>query len=1041
MKEGPADMSNDKKNNDEEEESSSSDDDSESSNTSSSDSSDSSDEDGSDSEKKKNQPEDKPSSEIVTTKEDEDDSDTNETTRLTPKQEYLKLKEKRTNLFKRALQLRDELKALPSTDMEAKKRLLKEIKNMRERCLVVQTRITNIKARLSHSPTPERPIATATTVPEQIVSKELINEEKRITSALTQPFSSQHSSGTQHRKPAHHHVHPSRRPQHRQRPKTPVSSSPSSRSRSHSTSPSRERSTSEKANTSIKSKPYRDLDEPGDDINFDDFDQFGVGGIQTSALRSRGLKAAAKPSQQRSTTSYLDLTDNSPSNIRSPTHSSSNLSRLSLRDRAIIDSSVPHERDPTTLIKQTASTNHESFNEQRTSTNSFANIKFPYPVINDNRDLDRINRILKDRLRQLEQKCNHLLFEQTNSANSNEQENIQQQIKRLQKQIEYVNGRIKIEKLKRTKCKTQREKEQAKKKMQFLIKDVHKLHSFMKTENRNFLKENSTTSHNNSFEHTQHFEEENNDIDVENEEVEEEQLSPKDLLRVTGKKTIFNSDSEGETDSEDKQKHQDEVMQQPQVPVWPSQSDTRTVPNTQVSDPDFAQLQPPLVTPSSFGRFDFSVPPPPMGTPMPSTLNTIKSRVTDLLNAGPTTKMQIDNKKTTNTGATTMNTRTNRKRRKKKKHNKKTNSADTTAATKDSVLDRNDDLKRQIAMQLQQSFLNNSLMESNPILKALTFEAQKKLGININANDKTEGMQNLNVETEQMDYDDGNINPSSSSTIPSMFPFNMLNFPPTNNNPLMNRYPSNNQSSSTPPNLADILLTLNGNSNLSAQQQQSSNMAFFQKLFDGAQPAQQTTPLIAPISKSISSFFEQFTTQSPTIPPTLSSTSPEKNLIQARKILNSLTHNDINELLKLSGDEHDDDYDSDDNNLSIDGGDMNNFTRGLSEEDDSWIDIENWMANENKIKQEQQQQARSQDETIKNIEKQHNKIQTLKNTTLTLTLPSLNRFTHLGKPTRRIERTFPSFSTQKKQTENNVSFISPIVPTSSVSLSMILYGC
>ncbi|CAF1454937.1 unnamed protein product, partial [Didymodactylos carnosus] len=116
-----------------------------------------------------------------------------------------------------------------------------------------------------------------------------------------------------------------------------------------------------------------------------------------------------------------------------------------------------------------------------------------------------------------------------------------------------------------------------------------------------------------------------------------------------------------------------------------------------------------------------------------------------------------------------------------------------------------------------------------------------------------------------MDYDGGRTNPSSSSTIPSLFPFNMLNFPPTNNNPLINRYPSNNQSSSTPPNLADLLFTLNGNSNLSSQQQQS-----------------------------------------------------------------------------------------DDNNLSINSGDMNNFTSGLSEEDDSWVDIENWMADENKIKQEQQ---------------------------------------------------------------------------------------
>ncbi|CAF0930156.1 unnamed protein product [Didymodactylos carnosus] len=1022
MKEEPNDMTNEKKNDEDEEESSSSDDDSESSNASSSDSSDTSDEDGSDSENRKKEKEDggKANNEVTITKEDEDDFDNNETARLSPKQEYLKLKEKRTNLFKRALKLRDEMK---DADIEAKKRLLKEIKNMRERCLTVQTRITNIKARLSHSPTPERQITTTVTAAsENSTLKEPSNQEKR----TNQPSISQRQPETHRHKSSHHHTRPTRRSQHRQRLKT---SSSRSRSRSQSTSPPQENKKSEKANTSFSQKLYRDLDEPSDSIKLNDFDQFGTGGIPTSALTSRGLKAALKSSQQRST-SYLDLTDNSTLNNRSPTRSPSNLNRLSLKDRDIIDSSMPYERDPSTLIKQTSFATQEALNEHTTPSTPFANIKFPYPVINDNRDLDTINRILKDKLRQSEQKCNHLLFEQTNATNNNDYDNMQQQIKRLHKQIEYINGRIKIEKLKRTKCKTQREKEQAKKKMQSLIKDVHKLHSFMKIENRNYLNENATTNHNNSFESTQYHEKEINNVDETNESAEE-QLSPKDLLKVTGRKTMFHTDSESEMDDEDKQKQKhrrNEVIrqQQPQVPVCSSQSDIRTVPNAQISDPDFKKLPP-----SSHYHFDFSVPPPPMGTLMPSTLNTIKSRVTNLLNVGPTTnKSQLESKKMETDGATTTATRTNRKRRKKKKNNKKTNNNDFTTEIKENLLDRNDDLKFQVAMQLEQSFLNNSLMETNPILKALTFEAQKKLGINVNSNNKTNVTEDLSIEPESMDYENENengsvVNPSPPATGPPMFPFNMINFlsaDNTNLNPLMNRYLLNNSSSSTHPNLADFLSTFHGNSNLLSQQHHP-------KTFENNQ--QQTTTPITPTSKSFSSIFEQFTTQSSTIPKTPVISTPEDNLIQARKILNSLTHNDINELLKLSGDEHDDDYDSDDNNLSIDGGDMSNFTRGgLFDEDNSLIDIDNW--NENKLKQEQQE-PQSQDGTIKHNgqqQQQHNKIQTSKNTKVTLILPSLNRFTYLGKPTRRVERTFSSFSTQKQQTENNVSFVSLAVPTS-----------
>ena len=87
----------------------------------------------------------------------EEESDDNFSS-LTPKQAYLSLESKRKTLGKRLLELRDELKAQPQADIDTKKRLLTEIKNLREKWIAVQTRLTNVKARLSHSPTPERKI-------------------------------------------------------------------------------------------------------------------------------------------------------------------------------------------------------------------------------------------------------------------------------------------------------------------------------------------------------------------------------------------------------------------------------------------------------------------------------------------------------------------------------------------------------------------------------------------------------------------------------------------------------------------------------------------------------------------------------------------------------------------------------------------------------------------------------------------------------------------------------------------------------------------
>jgi hypothetical protein len=119
------------------------------------------------------------SSSSTSTDDDEDDeqideeSDDNLST-LTPKQVYLSLEIKRKTLGKRLLELRDELKAQPQADIDKKKRLLTEIKNLREKWIDVQTRLTNLKARLSHSPTPEREIPPKIPIkkPEEITQPE-----------------------------------------------------------------------------------------------------------------------------------------------------------------------------------------------------------------------------------------------------------------------------------------------------------------------------------------------------------------------------------------------------------------------------------------------------------------------------------------------------------------------------------------------------------------------------------------------------------------------------------------------------------------------------------------------------------------------------------------------------------------------------------------------------------------------------------------------------------------------------------------------------
>jgi hypothetical protein len=159
---------------------------------------------------------------------------------------------------------------------------------------------------------------------------------------------------------------------------------------------------------------------------------------------------APKPREvlsSRPTTSYRDLTDDlslSPSPSSSPLPSSNQipLSDLSLHESKISD---------------------ENFDEQEqnpTPKETFFNQNIPYPVVNDKRDLDVINRQLKNQLRELEASKNNPLYDQQSNLINYE---------RLKKQNEFINLRIRIEKLKRNKTKTQKEKEQNKKQFHLLL--------------------------------------------------------------------------------------------------------------------------------------------------------------------------------------------------------------------------------------------------------------------------------------------------------------------------------------------------------------------------------------------------------------------------------------------------------------------------------------------------------------------------------------------------------------------------------------------
>jgi hypothetical protein len=215
-------------------------------------------------------------------------------------------------------------------------------------------------------------------------------------------------------------------------------------------------------------------------------------------------------------------------------------------------------------------------------------------------------------------------------------------------------------------------------------------------------------------------------------------------------------------------------------------------------------------------------------------------------------------------------------------------------------------------------------------------------------------------------------------------------------------------SSSSRPNLVDVLANLNGGIAPSSSEPQTP-MGLLQKFFlDASNNANANNRT-----------FNDLSTTPPT-PPT------PRDISIGKKIVESLTHQDINALLKLSGSEHDDDDDDDDDDNENNG---NNMPSSMADDTDDEIDQypsdddsndPTNRAYEGSERLPMPVPARI--TTSSNLKSKHSSMETL-------ILPSFNRCTHLGKSTKRsagLERMFPSFSKQN------------LGPSST--LSLILYG-
>lgn len=207
--------------------------------------------------------------------------------------------------------------------------------------------------------------------------------------------------------------------------------------------------------------------------------------------------------------------------------------------------------------------------------------------------------------------------------------------------------------------------------------------------------------------------------------------------------------------------------------------------------------------------------------------------------------------------------------------------------------------------------------------------------------------------------------------------------------------------SSSRPNLVDVLSNLNGGITPSSSEPQTP-MSLLQKFFLDANHN--------PNADSRKHFNDLSTT--PPTPP-----SP-RDISLGRKIVESLTHQDINALLKLSGSEHDDDDDDEDNNASL-FGDTDDDTNNFSIDEDS-----NDVPNGNHNNKDYEQWVRP--TPVPSRSTPSSSMTNKKSAIETLILPSFNRCTHLGKSTKRtagVERMFPSFSKHNSGPSSTLSLI------------------
>lgn len=223
-------------------------------------------------------------------------------------------------------------------------------------------------------------------------------------------------------------------------------------------------------------------------------------------------------------------------------------------------------------------------------------------------------------------------------------------------------------------------------------------------------------------------------------------------------------------------------------------------------------------------------------------------------------------------------------------------------------------------------------------------------------------------------------------------------------------------SSSSRPNLVDILSNLNGG--IPSSNEPQTPMSLLQKFFLDASNHANTDPRS----------YNDLSTTPPT-PPT------PRDISIGKKIVESLTTQDISALLKFSGsghddDDDDDDYDDNDHDRNA-RGEKNRSTFNDSENDGSHLSLDDDDDDDDGVLNGNQQvyDRWERPTPIPSRTNQTSNLTNKKSTSESLILPSFNRCTHLGRPTKRasgLERMFPSFS------KHNTGPLS--------TLSMLLYG-